>query len=71
MILIIKIAFIVALVVAGWCGFRMFQTESIEVFDTDGPVLVISRRARPLTYWSLIVAFYAALIAITAGVLSL
>ena len=69
MILVIKIGFIIALLWAGWRGLRMFQTESIEVFDTAGPVLVISRRVRPLAYWSLIAAFYAALIAIAAGAL--
>jgi hypothetical protein len=71
MILTIKIGFIIALLWAGWCGFRMFQTDSIKVFDTDGPVFVISRRARPLAYWSLIAAFYAALIAIAASAISL
>lgn len=71
MMLAIKIGFVIPLLLAGWCGFRMFQTGSIRIFDTDGPVRTIAQRDRPFVYWLFIVFFYVLLLTMVAGVAAL
>lgn len=71
MIWLVKVVIGFALLWAGWRALRTFRTGIISVFDTDGPVLTIGRQDRPVAFWSFITLFYAALIAIAAGMASL
>lgn len=67
MVLILQVGIILALLIVGWRAFQMFRTGTIKAFDTDGPVLFITRRDKPLVYWSFIVCFYMVLITVAAG----
>ena len=49
----------------------MFQSGSIAVFDTGGPISLIKRHERPLAFWSFVALFYSVLLAIAVAAAAL
>lgn len=66
MVLILQVGIALALLVVGWRAFQMFRTGTIKTFDTDGPVVLITRQDKPFAYWTFIVSFYMVLVAVAA-----
>jgi hypothetical protein len=62
---------VVAILFLGWRAFRMFQSGSIAVFDTGGPISLIKRHERPLAFWSFVALFYSVLLAIAVAAAAL
>lgn len=64
----VRAAFVLAALYMAVRAYLEFRGGVIRIRDTEDPTIIISRKDRPLAFWTFVIFFYSVLIGMTTAV---